>query len=220
MRSSPRVVTFHEGEQSCDHGMHPGDGIACAADEGWRPIGTSGPPRHSADRFHGLGESGAIPPGTVETERGHAHHDELGVVLVDGVPGQPELVHHSRGVVLDQHVCCCEEAVEQVHAVLAAQVEGHAAFSDVDGVEDRTPLPPTIVGRSADAGQPHLVGAPYRLDLDDVGPERGEDVGGGRAGPPGSAVNDPDSGEGELPFLSCCPGRAGQLTAPSSAPRT
>ena len=164
----------------------------------WEVVGEPGAPGQAAHRLHGLGETGAVTPRAVEPEGGHAHHDQArGCALVQRGEVQAELVHDPGGEVLDQHVSGVGQAPEQRRGPRRTQIEGDVAFGQVGGVEDGAPFPPRLVGRALDAAQSHLVGPGRRLDLDHLGAQGGQDVGGRRSGPPGREVDHPNAAQGQ-----------------------
>ena len=179
--------------------MHAGERVARAADEHRRAVGEAGQPGHPGDALHRLGESRAVPPRPVQTEGGHAHHHELGVDLVHALPAEPELLHDPGGVVLDEHIGAAQQALEHRNSLGPGQIEGDASLSGVGGVEDRAPFPPGVLGGTLGARVAHQVGTGGRLHFDDIGAQAGQHVERRRACPPGRAVDDPQTGQGELP---------------------
>src|SRR5581483_7903504 len=110
-----------------------------------------------------------------------------------------ELLHHTGRVVLEDGVGAGQQALEEVDALGAREVECDRPLADVDAVEQRAPLPPRTVPGPLGAGETHEVRSAGGLDLDDVRPEAGEDVAGRRTRPPRRAVEDAHTGERELP---------------------
>ena len=79
-----------------------------------------------------------------------------------------------------------------------AEVECDPSLVGVDGMRQRSPLPPLRVTRPHDAGEAHEVRPCHRLHLDHVGTEEGQGLRGAGPGPPGREVDDPDPGERQV----------------------
>ena len=136
-------------------------------------------------------ESDPLAPRTIQPERRHPGDDELGVQLEQHVGGEPEVVHHARREVLDHDVGLATSVGEQ-----RDDPRGSSKSSVTErllvfiGVEYPAVLPPVVDVVAHAARVPNAVGPLDRLHLDDVGAERGEQVGRGRPGPERGQVDD------------------------------
>ena len=92
-----------EGAQDGEGGMHPGQGVADPRNDR-EPVGVAGDPGQTGHLFHRRHEPGALPPGALQAEAGHAHHDELGIDRGQALEVQPEVLHHPGCEVLDHDV--------------------------------------------------------------------------------------------------------------------
>src|SRR5262249_60493484 len=75
------------------------------------------------------------------------------------------------------------------------QIERDAALPEIDGVEQRAPLPPPLAGGRLDALEPHPVRALDRLHLDDVRSHRAQVLRRERSGPECGEIDDAKPGE-------------------------
>jgi hypothetical protein len=127
------------------------------------------------------------------------HHDQPGVEAEQRVGAQPELLHHPRREVLDDRVGPAHQLLEQAAALFGLQVEGDRALVGVHGVEHPAVLPPVVDVGAHPAGVADAVGPLDRLDLDHVGAERSQRMGGGGPGPERGEVDDPDTRKRQPP---------------------
>ena len=82
------------------------------------------------------------------------------------------------------------------------QFEAQRTLVGVAAQIDRPPLPPLVPRRRSAIGEPHPVGTPDTLDLDDVGSKRSEHRGGHRTGPERGQIQDSDAGQRKRRFDS------------------
>ena len=224
-RADAGAVAQLERDQRPDHRVHAAVRIARATLDARLVVDVAGQPRQPGDLFHGLREPRPVAPRTIEAERGHAHHHRARVGRVHDVPPEVELVDHARCVVLDHDVDLLDQAQRERSALGPRQVEGEVALVGVRGVEQRAVLPPTVTIHADAAGEPHAVGPGDRLDVDDVGPERGEHGRRRRPRPPRGEVEHLAPVQGQLgAVLGGRLGRArddlpGVLTQPGRRPR-
>ncbi len=191
------VVPVLEGQQQPDQGVQPGIGVPDAVGLDGEEVLVSGQPGQPGGVLDHEGERRQVPPRAVEAEPGHADHDQVRAVGLQGLEAQAELVQHPGCVVLHDHVAGGHEAVQQLDAPRVAQVEGQAPLVGVEGGEDRPPLPPLRLRRRDAADQAEAVGALGRLEVDDVGAEQGQQAADQWPGPVGRHVEDPQPTERE-----------------------
>ncbi len=142
-------------------------------------------------------KAGQVAPRAVEAEPGHADHDQVRPVRLQGLVAQAELVEHPGRVVLDDHVAGGHDAVQQLDPPRVAQVEGQAPLVGVEGGEDRPPLPPLVLRRRDAADQADAVGPLRRLEVDHVRAEQRQQAAHQRPGPVRRHVEDPQPAERE-----------------------
>jgi hypothetical protein len=120
----------------------------------------------------------AIPVGvrTRLAEGGDGDHHQVGVHLGEGGVVEAPLAHLPRRVVLDQHVGPLDEAKHLLASARRANVQGDAALVRVEEVEQAALLGVRLVVREG-APAPGDVSVLGHLDLDDVGPVVGEQLG-------------------------------------------
>ena len=123
------------------------------------------------------GLAGARP---VLAERGHRAIDQALVLGREVGIAEPEPGERAGAVVLDQHVGPGGEAPEQRPAALMPEIERHRAL--VRRLGQVVDAHQRGVERLVGPLLAHLVGPGRVLDLDDVGPEHGQLVGGEGAG--------------------------------------
>ena len=116
---------------------------------------------------------------------------------MDGVPTQSELVDHPGREVLHQGIGHPNEPVQQIHALGPGQVQSDRSLAHVGVVKGRPVLPPLVIGGSSGRAEPHPIGPLYRLDVDDIGPQRRQNQGSIGAGPEGGHVHHPDPVQGQ-----------------------
>ena len=129
--------------------------------------------RQAGHLLGGVGERRVVGPTAGQPETGHREHNQLGVDRPQVVPGQAEVPHHARGVVLDQDVGLFDHRADRVRAAPVGQIERDALLVAVDPVELRRGLPE--LGNVDRAAGPPAVDPLHRFDLDHVGPGVGED---------------------------------------------
>ena len=197
-RATIAPVTPLEGERQRDHAVEPGVRVADAVRRHRVGVGVAGEPGQPGGVLDHERERGVVPPRTVESEPGHAHHDQVGVLGPQRIDVDADLLEHPGRRVLDHHVARGRQSPQQVAPALVGEVEGDAALARVEAGEDAGLLPPVGLGE-ADAGEhPGAVGAAGRLDVQDLGPEQGEHLGAERAGPERGEVEHPEPGEREV----------------------
>jgi len=89
---------------------------------------------------------------------------------VDAVPTQTELLHHSRGVVLDQDVSGGDQPLED--SIPSGRVRSSviARFPTFTEWNRASPFPPHVSGRGRALGKTHGVGSSHRFNLDQSAP--------------------------------------------------
>src|SRR5262249_59461068 len=142
-------------------------------------------------RGHRLRECYAVTRRPVEPERRHADHDEPRVACGELLVAQAEVVHDPWREVLHRSVGALEEPRDQLDAGGATQIERDAALPEIDGVEQRAPLPPPLAGGRLDTLEAHPVWALDRLHFDDLRSPRGQVPRRERSGPEGGDIDSP-----------------------------
>ena len=210
-----------EREQQAVQRVEPGVGVTDAVGLEREQVRMSGEPGETGGVLDDEGEGRQVAPRPVEPEPGHAHHDEIGPHLAQGLEAETQLVQHPRRVVLDHDVARGDDAPHQVEAARFAQVDGQALLVGVERGEDRAPLPVAVLGLGDPTDQPGPVGTGGGLQVDDLGAEERQRVTGQGPGPERRHVQDPESLEGQRSRRAlrrtCATGCAG--VAASSLPQ-
>ena len=113
-------------------------------------------------------------------EGGHRRVDQPRVDRRHGLVAEPERVERAGPVVLDQHVGGCDELLENLLTVRLFEIEGERAFVGRLRQVARSHMTPAQ--RAIGAGEPTLIGVVRVLDLDHVGAEQRQLIGGKWAG--------------------------------------
>ena len=128
-------------------------------------------------------ESAAVAPRAVEPERGHAEQDDVGVACDQVLVLEAHVAEDAGREVLDHHVGVLDQSEQEVAPDELREVDGERPLPGIGGMERGPELHPVRFGGRLHRGEAHAVRTRRRLDLEDVGAEGGEQVGGGRAGP-------------------------------------
>ena len=156
---------FQSRQQRNDR-MHTAHRIAHPADYQWE-IFIARQPGQPTRLFNRHREPGTIPPRTVEPERGHTHHDDLGIDLAHRFPAEAKVFHHPRREVFDHDVRFFNQLLQQRQTFRTVELEGDTAFARIGAGEDRRPFPHLLDGSGT--GKAHAVGALNGFDLEHIG---------------------------------------------------
>jgi hypothetical protein len=111
----------------------------------------------------------AVSVGPALALPGAAHVDDVRVVCTDVVDVDLELRPDARELVREEHVACRGEPVEDLEAVVGAEVEAEALLAAVRVLEQHVHLRPHDAREPARREAPHGIAALDVLDLDDLG---------------------------------------------------
>ena len=189
-RADAGAVAQLEGDERADHRVHAAVRVARTALDAGLVVDVTGEPGQPGHLLHGLREAGPVAPRAVEAERGHAHQHRARVGRVDDVPTETELLEHPRREVLDHDVALLRSGAgrgRDPRARARSRVRSRLLVFEV--WKKRAVLPPLVVIHADAAGVAHAVGPGDRLDVDDVGAERGEHRRRRRSRPPGGEVD-------------------------------
>ena len=114
-----------------------------------------------------------------------------GVGRVDRLPVEADLRQHPGREVLHHHVGVLEQVEQELAARSLVKSIASVPLVRVDRDEERAAFPPARPVGGHHPDHAHAVHAGWRLDVDDVGAERGEHARRQRSGPPGGEVEDP-----------------------------
>src|SRR5689334_7354300 len=103
--------------------------------------------------------------------------------MVDVIPIHPPLLYDARNEVLGDHVTFTDEVVDQLLARGLVDVDRDPQLVGVGRGEHVPPLPP-IGSAEHVAGHAHAIEMSNGLDVPYLCSEQGEEVSGGRSGPP------------------------------------
>ena len=131
-----------------------------------------------------------------------------GLMAYSVFPAEPEPLEHARAVVLDEEIRLGDELLHQIEGACVRKVQRQAALAGVGGQVEAGALPPALDASGQQrTHHAHAVGPARRLDMNDVGAERGEHLRRRRPGPPVRHVDHAQA-------------REGQRRAPCSSPRS
>jgi hypothetical protein len=136
------ATAVFEGEEQAAQRMQARVRVAHAVRRDRVPVRVAGHPRQPRGVLDDEGEGGIVPPGAVEPEAGHAHHDDVRPDGAHGVGIEPQLVQHPRRVVLDHDVAGRDQPPKELPSLVPAETEGDAPLVGVQAGEDPRPLPP------------------------------------------------------------------------------
>ena len=192
----PRAVHVAVVERQHDGGgRRLGDATPSARKNGGRVGGPSGWPVTCANpliasaKVPKPGRSLLGPPNAVPADM---QHDHPGMRRVHRLVVEPPLRQGTRPVVRHENVADVEEAVEQVLALGAAQVERDAPFVAAHALPEQADA---VLLLAPGAQRVAHVGL---FDLDHLGAELAEHGGDHRPGRQGRRVDDPDAPEREV----------------------
>ena len=145
--------------------------------------GHVGKPGHE---LHNLVEGRAMLVGAAEeTFERAVHNPRIGLRKIRIAAAEP--VHGAGRVILDRHVGCGHETVQQRPAFLGLEIEGDAAFVAIERAEEA----------GGKTGKPPCRIAADRFDFDHVGAEIGEDEACARAHDGMTEFEHADAGKGQ-----------------------
>ena len=107
-----RAPPMRQGQHQRVEAVHTGVRVADRIRFHRILVGMAGQPGDAGGVLDHVRERRFVPPRAVEPEAGHAHHDRVGTQLVHRVEVEPDLVEHSRCVVLDDDVTRLHEAAQ------------------------------------------------------------------------------------------------------------
>ena len=151
-----------------------------------------GLPGQVGEAAHGLGqgpEAGTVALRATPPVPGHVQHHHVGVHGVHRVVVDAPALEGAGAVAHDEDVALVEQLVEQVLALVLAQVQGHAALVAADALPDQADAV------SAIAPGAHRVAGTGLFHLDDLGSELTEGGADHRPRGQGGELDDPDPTE-------------------------
>ena len=165
------------------------------ADPGRRLALVAGDAHDAAHALHDHVVGGILGVGAAMAEARGRGVDQLGILLVQGVPAVAQLLHRAGPEVLDDHVGLFEQLLEDLALLVVLEVERDAFLAAVDRGE---------VGRLALDERPvgaRVVAALGRFDLDHPRAHLGHQQGAVGAGQDARQVDDDDARQGALGTL-------------------
>ena len=173
-----------------------GDGLRCvqrrhlvgrglAEEDGYAIIGVRLVRGETAVRLDDGVVCAAVAVRTLGTESRQRDVHDVGVDRRDVLVAEPDLVHHARAIVLQEHIGLRGEAADNVDAVRGVEIHRDRALSSIAHEVQRAHAV------DGDADPPTDVADPGAFDLDHVGALIGEQRRGVRAGQGDRQVDDP-----------------------------
>ena len=207
----PGPLPVVQGGERAQAGEDGGQGVA---DADAHPAGRGGRvPHHVAQAAHGLAhraEAGLAGVGPGLPVAGDPHQDEPGVDGAQLLIGQAPALQGAGPEVLDYDVGGGGEPPDQVLALGCPQVDGDRLL-----VAGHHRPPQGLAARPLPAPLPHRVAHAGLLDLDDLGPEVGQELAAEGPGQQHPHLQHPQVGQGEGQALAaggaglCSAGRGG-----------
>ena len=117
-------LAMAQRHQRADHRPQRGNRVADAdAGAHWRTVLEAGDVTQPAHRLADRAEARLILHRPGLAEAGQAHHHQLGIQRMDGIPAEPQLLQHAGAEVFDQDVGLSDQLAQDLLAVRVLEVE-------------------------------------------------------------------------------------------------
>ncbi len=165
----------HGTERAVDPGEVVGDRRRAGRHR--RAVGIAGEEGEAAEGVGDAAEAGAVAVGAGLPVAGDADHDQPGIAFAQRLPADAPALERADLEILDQDIGLADQALQDVGALVGAQVERHRLLVALLAEEQQGFL---ALALGAEAAQ--RVAGPRQLDLDRLGAELGELGGAERPG--------------------------------------